>query len=894
MTKPQNDYQSSDFETVRKAELAELQADENNLAALCFSGGGIRSATFNLGVLQGLARQGLLDKFDYLSTVSGGGYIGSWLSAWIHREGQKKGADGQKLGPEAGLRGVIRQLQLDVVPPDAQEPAPIRHLRGYGNYLTPQKGALSTDTWTSVMIYLRNLLLSWLYLVPLLMALLTLPRIALAWLNTQGATNGLALAGGAFATLAMAYIGFFLPSVRPREDHAGREWQEKLNTEGNFTFGCLSLFLLSAWSFTLWAVTHPGDKLEAVKIALWAGYLPSGLKLYVLGALLPFAALGLVYFVFRLRGRGAANLTDTKFGVGDFLLGLLGIVVAGAVVGGLMYAAALALTGRTAQFHTCFGAPAVMLIYIAGGTVFAGINSRGALGAADQEWWARAGAWMLKAAVGWCALCGVAVYGPDWMEQLKPLTLGDWTGKLTLISGVVSGLIAVLGGFSSKVPATEEEQQASWRNKLATLAVQIAAVLFVVFIFVLLAKLNAQIVGWFRDARPLASWVTLDNHEVLHWLFFGVGAFLAGLGFGFCININTFSLHYYYQFRLSRAYTGASLPEAALEGDKFTHFPYHNRIYFKDLRGQKPFHVINMALNYAGGKRLDWQDRKAESFTVSPLHAGGRWLGADEKGGYCPVADYTREKGISLQTAMAISGAAVSPNMGYMMTSPVLRFLLTLFNVRLGVWLGNPAHPDKTYKENSPPNAAAPIILEALGMTNDKSPYVYLSDGGHFENLGLYEMVLRRCRLIVVSDAAADPKYQSDCLATALRLIRQDLGISIKMRGMEHLGKKEARGGTYCAIGAIPYADKEEGLLIYLKPSVRGDEPVDVGYYHAAHSDFPQQTTADQFFGEAQFESYRMLGLHVIRQIAKMKDKGPSKTLAEFYARACAHARVSP
>ena len=131
-------------------------------SALCLSGGGVRSATFNLGILQGLARHGLLDKFDYLSTVSGGGFIGGWLSAWIRRE---------------GMASVVNDLKKPPENPWTPDPHPVEHLRIYSNYLSPQPGLLSADTWTLVASVVRNLLLNWLVFVPVLLAMLLLPRM---------------------------------------------------------------------------------------------------------------------------------------------------------------------------------------------------------------------------------------------------------------------------------------------------------------------------------------------------------------------------------------------------------------------------------------------------------------------------------------------------------------------------------------------------------------------------------------------------------------------------------------------------------------------------------------------------------------------------------------------
>ncbi|MBV8202295.1 MAG: patatin-like phospholipase family protein [Acidobacteria bacterium] len=141
------------------------------MTALCFSGGGIRSATFNLGVLQGLAKLGLLGRFDYLSSVSGGGFIAGWLARWIHAAG----------GGAAGLAAVEEALAAAAPRnPECPEPQQVTHLRQYSNYLTPRLGVLSADTWTLVAIGVRNVLLNWLVLVPLLTAPLLVPLLAVA------------------------------------------------------------------------------------------------------------------------------------------------------------------------------------------------------------------------------------------------------------------------------------------------------------------------------------------------------------------------------------------------------------------------------------------------------------------------------------------------------------------------------------------------------------------------------------------------------------------------------------------------------------------------------------------------------------------------------------------
>ena len=222
----------------------------------------------------------------------------------------------------------------------------------------------------------------------------------------------------------------------------------------------------------------------------------------------------------------------------------------------------------------------------------------------------------------------------------------------------------------------------------------------------------------------------------------------------------------------------------------------------------QPFHIVNIALNLVSGANYAWQERKAAPFTVSPLHSGSWYIGYRSSAKYGDPDD-----GISLGTAVAISGAAASPNMGYH-SSPAVSFLMTLFNVRLGWWLGNPRADRSVWSEAGPIYMVAPLLQELFGLTNWDNPNIYLSDGGHFDNLGLYEMVLRRCRLIVVSDASADPNFEFFDLGMAIRKIRIDLGVEIEMGPLPLClarDKLRDRNGNipeecrYAAIGRIDY-----------------------------------------------------------------------------------------
>ena len=234
---------------------------------------------------------------------------------------------------------------------------------------------------------------------------------------------------------------------------------------------------------------------------------------------------------------------------------------------------------------------------------------------------------------------------------------------------------------------------------------------------------------------------------------------------------------------------------------------------------------------------------------------------------------------MTLGRAIAVSGAAVDPNMNFHQ-SPAMTALLTLFNARLGIWIQNPEREAILtagvygtagwFAEG--PGLGIPLIREFLGQTDSHSNYVHLSDGGHFENLGVYELLRRRCRYVVAVDATENANATSDNLGILVRLARIDLGIRIlldtaplTLQGPERYSK------THVIMGEIRYDDVHPnatpGILVYIRASLTGDEPPDVQQYANNHPEFPRQSTADQFFDEEQFESYRALGSHVACEV---------------------------
>lgn len=485
-----------------------------------------------------------------------------------------------------------------------------------------------------------------------------------------------------------------------------------------------------------------------------------------------------------------------------------------------------------------------------------------------------------------------AGYSLHWLNQELSVLFAAATG--------ISGWAAAKLGQSPATPSGHNDGGSSV-PKLPPLAVvkeygaRLLLPVFLILLTMLFSVLNLRLLHaidnlpnvlpsyWPGFLKPLGD-------ASAHIFLLGAAYLIFGSVASYFINVNKFSLHGMYRMRLIRAFLGASNTKRT--ANLFTNFDSADNIPMCALSKTKPLHMVNMTLNLVGGSNLAWQQRKAEPFTSTRLHTGSFRVG------YRPSAWYggrfrEQEKPlpITLGTAITISGAAASPNMGYH-SSPLLGLVMTLFNTRLGWWLGNPKARDGQWRLPGPKFGIRPFINEALGLTNDTADWLYLSDGGHFENLGLYEMVLRRCSLIVVSDAGEDAKYTYEDLANAVRKIQIDLGVPIEFDPpslpMSPTGwPTEKFSGRHCAIAQINYGavdgDVLPGTLIYIKASMNGNETPDVKQYAATNPTFPHQSTAEQFFNESQFESYRRLGLHILDEICGVTAESvPQLTLDSF------------
>jgi hypothetical protein len=236
------------------------------------------------------------------------------------------------------------------------------------------------------------------------------------------------------------------------------------------------------------------------------------------------------------------------------------------------------------------------------------------------------------------------------------------------------------------------------------------------------------------------------------------------------------------------------------------------------------------------------------------------------------------------------SGAAVSSNMGALTIKP-LTFTLALLNIRLGYWLRNPC-PDYDDPPITKPKdwiiarlfrlPSIVLFAEMFGWITEKWSRIYLTDGGHIENLGVYSLMKRRCKVIIAIDAEADPTMSFGAFLILERYAPIDLGATVELpwRAIRDctlavdkaFDKADEDGfaippipGPHCAAGEIQYGRNETGILLYVKASLTGDEDDYILDYKRRYRAFPHETTGDQFFGEEQLEAYRALGFHIMK-----------------------------
>jgi hypothetical protein len=932
-------------------------AEKSKLKGICFSGGGIRSATFNLGVLQGLAALGKVGSFNYLSTVSGGGYIHQFLAAWLSHDRLDK---------------VQRQLQP--LPSKHAErtlwPEPLRWLRRYSNYLTPKVGLFTADSWVAFAIWLRNTFLNQIVLIATILFVLVLPHWRMS--HAGPTASELILHGenaAIFIFVCFAISSFFIwsqigPVPSPENGNPnGKKKPRGLKQGAVLGLVLLPLviasFVVSPYLFRS-AFWH-GDSLKQTgdSIPCPAQYLkhpppgcnpasPSSIEyvrqLHALAQsrvpppqagtpptssaetnpegtwILRTNGIGDLrqwwsaysfhwwspvtrfneepstswVFVALLAGIGLLILAAGRALPRDWrafilLLAVPGAMGAGYVFVGLsrifFFASSFFLpVDQITRFSVTFLPPVALAIIFVSVEIGGGLVGN-LVDESVREWFARLRAWSFLFGFGWVGVIGASLLGPQLAHDLfnmaylgKPLVLG-WMGTT---------LISVLAGKSALTSGTSGDKNSTLSRSLNALAL-IGPPIFIIGLTLILSFVVE------RALKALESYIR--QQSIPHLEFFLLLLILAATAaiFGWRIDINEFSLHAFYRDRLARCYAGASNPDR--RPNRFTGFsaadksirlidllpaafshapadllPYDGAANPKLPTYQGPFPIFCTTLNLSFGEDLAYQERKGTSFAFTPLYCGYDvgWTEADGKrvqfNGYTPTLNYAYyDGGPRIATAVAASGAAISPNWGYH-SSPTMAFLLTIFNVRLGLWIRNPRRksfllPRFNGNPSSPAFGLFYLLAELFGMVNDEAAFVYLTDGGHFENMGLYELVRRHCMSIVVCDAEQDGDLDFSGIGMAIRKCRIDCGaeINLDLSRLEPTGTPPV-SPCHSVAGTIHYPSGAIGQILYIKTAFTSGLPADLINYHKEHHAFPNDSTTDQWFTESQFESYRRLG----------------------------------
>lgn len=917
------------------------------------SGGGIRSATFCFGIFSALARKQdaagrpLFTRIDYLSTVSGGGYFGSFLGALFRRSWVKSADD------------VAAVLRGEGGPKDGQRPA--RFLRDNGRYLAPRG---SGDLLVMLAVMLRNWISVQCVMVAFVLAAFVLLQVVL--LNLPAAIDW-ALSG---LNALVAWLPGPLASwARPIVDGAAALAAMQPPAFGGMWWSGWFLLLIpiallwavpTVWAY--WVIDQPlatvsalrrSDLLVLASVASAAllGFIPQPMPRFV--ALLALAALattlwtmwghpGLVRRLFRWVAswfRSKDERPPTK-------------------LDDVSAARRRVSTAFKTSLAACAAIVVLAVIDTLGSTVYVVLHTKGFWGLVTA----------LGAVLG--TFAGVAAYG----RQLVVLFGGNAQDKRPRVSmSIVSWIVAILVVGAWLVTINVGSHAIAWQfqnpSGYPASVTQTAP-----------PKLTdaQQIVieggeGSARTIKPVVEEApppapTQRSAGFALKVLGILAALIVVLGQNtFFINLST--MHTFYAQRLTRAYLGATNGERlcdtkshvtdVIAGDdiaadrywRWPHSPHAGMVdtfiakvadagrWIAGLLKQDtpaaapvtgpsngaPLHIVNVTINETFDNRtgIQVQDRKGVPLAIGPAGfsvgvrhhlvasadpAKGHIALPAEAGQHC-VFESRRLIGdpevMSLGRWVSISGAAAGSAVGSRTTLPTA-MLATFANVRLGYWWnsGLDRGASGLFRRLLPPVYRALLAEFLCNLRGTGDRLWNLSDGGHFENLGGYELIRRRLPLIILIDAEQDADYKFSGLADLIRKARLDFGAEIEFLppadlrkyvtgsedltffgtlgqlrrlqpsdagepassvGLERAASRDALSNAHAAIAKVTYADGKTppSWLVYVKATLTGDEPVDVLEYHSSHPDFPHESTANQFFDEAQWESYRRLGEHI-------------------------------
>jgi predicted acylesterase/phospholipase RssA len=766
---------------------------EKNLTGLALSGGGIRSATFSLGVLQALSRHGILKYIDFLSTVSGGGYIGAGLTWWL-----------------AGKTGSTDIFGLDVNSfpygtedprHPAKSPTPIlAHLKDNASYLVPGGGI---SYLSGVAILIRAVLLNLLVWIPIATALFVL-------LLVLGKEVGLPILN--------PFAGLFTTPEAPRNGFTQISYDlfYLLNWLG---LGAIALFTVACVDFAFFTrLTRYLDDSNKGRQDRTAGREFS--DNYVHGRLIRWGivaviAVGAGATVYLLRDI-ISHWVEVK-GLGHFLVSI--ILTFGVAISALLISWIVRRIWRVENLGFVYGMRR-FFEHLYGKILLIGL---------------------LLLTIGSI---------PLFVTTIGSKAAVNAYGAAGVILGVASGVWGHLRSVS---------------EKLGRLGPGVVLPVGSVLLFFGVALLSYQFAIY---------WLQADG-----WLKVGLTAiFLIAVSSGFLTDINEISPHHFYRDRLMEAFlpdierVKNDAPGSAKRAERF---PLSGAWNAQDPKG--PYPIINTNVVLVNSGTLKYRLRGGDSFALTPLYCGSNATGWTSTKTFAGGT-------LTLATAMAISGAAANPNTGVggkgLTRNRFVSAVMTLLNLRLGFWV---RRPSRSWVVASRPNHFHPGLtfsIPGYGYKEGRN-FLELSDGGHFENLGIYELVRRGCRLIIVCDGGQDIRASYSDFVSAIRRIEQDFGAEIEFnqyggpermiaRPVSNEYPKDAEYADHGFLWAtIKYhrqairGGPTEGVIIYLKTAMIKELGIKAKGYKGAEPDFPDQSTSDQFFDEEQFEAYREVGYRI-------------------------------
>ncbi|MGH9139152.1 MAG: hypothetical protein ACRD0G_19250 [Acidimicrobiales bacterium] len=853
---------------------------------VCCSGGGVRSAAFSLGALQVLRERGVLERASYLTAVSGGAYLASGWAVAAHR------ADGSP-------------------PPTFAPGSPEeRWLRNNSSYLVPTvlKGLVGVSRLLAGVVV--NLVLIWLVLFALghpagwfvsavhpelrarqpLVRVSEQPRVALGIIESLG--------GGRFA------VGVDAGDATVEEPMADEDRAVPVTVRLDQPAlvsvdddGVASILRQPALAVTVpEAFARESENADAGVPLLEIGRQPT---LAVRGDAVVLApdelaeALDLDRQPKLQVNTGLLGRPDVSFSGRDVVPGAL---LLGAGVFGWFVTMAASPVGRRTK-HL----PATALAVAGAGAVW--------LGAFVVLPWAVQEVPDL--------LVRLVDRLPNVEDAASPAGSG-LPGYLLPTSGFLAIAVTAARRYFNAARATTEpaERGPWWRrvwdrlsgaeNTLAwyelsplKIVVGVLAVLAPVVLLVGQVRygaangLDGELVGLSVLSGGLESW--LQAPDVLRWL-----AVVGVLGVLLLVDAHSWSLYPFYKRRLAHAY----FAKRTARGPRPLGFD--DPLRFTAPRKGQPQLIVCCAVNLSDEGAVP-PGRRAASFTFSSTEVGGPltgyvhprrlWRFVGPRGDAAEVADRptSRRKDVTIPAAMAISGAAFSPAMGKFNLGPV-GSILALANARLGVWLLRPGLAAERGADEAARwpwwrRPAWPYFLrEVANRYRAQRNFVYVSDGGHWENLGLVELLRRGCTEIYCINAGGDGLASFGTIAESIALAREELGVEIdidptplrppvevprggvrelrrrvNVKEAEALARRASVRGTFTYPARMADGDPAEpvrGTIVLIEPALTGDLPFDVHGHAEAEAIFPDDSTGDQLFDHRQFESFRRLGQH--------------------------------